>query len=210
MVEVPWIYADSQRMSHIDHLLQNYRSLVTRLEDIDLRKMKHEEKLAFWINIHNALVMHVTIFSFRKYYFVPSCPTIQPLFFLFSGGWFCLYSCCKHSWSMGFHKLVWKEYRYSSRLHIILGVKLLAQTWFRMLFWDVRCLVLHSGFGHCFLQGQSLKPEMIGKHMQLTQNLFYTLHCVQEAIRSRSTAATTEVREGSSSSSYWSQPWSFT
>ncbi|RZC45579.1 hypothetical protein C5167_038533, partial [Papaver somniferum] len=58
MVEVPWIYADSQRMSHIDHLLQNYRSLVTRLEDIDLRKMKHEEKLAFWINIHNALVMH--------------------------------------------------------------------------------------------------------------------------------------------------------
>ncbi|KAI3840987.1 hypothetical protein MKX03_018218 [Papaver bracteatum] len=58
MVEVPWIYADSQRMSDIDHLLQNYRSLVTRLEDIDLRKMKHEEKLAFWINIHNALVMH--------------------------------------------------------------------------------------------------------------------------------------------------------
>lgn len=23
--------------------------------------MKHEEKLAFWINIHNALVMHVMI-----------------------------------------------------------------------------------------------------------------------------------------------------
>ncbi|KAI3922019.1 hypothetical protein MKX01_005708 [Papaver californicum] len=58
MVEVPWIYTDSQRMSDIDNLLQKYRSLVSRLEDIYLRKMKHEEKLAFWINIHNALVMH--------------------------------------------------------------------------------------------------------------------------------------------------------
>lgn len=39
--------------------LFNYRSLICRLEEVDLRKMKHEEKLAFWINIHNALVMHV-------------------------------------------------------------------------------------------------------------------------------------------------------
>ncbi|KAF8401486.1 hypothetical protein HHK36_012426 [Tetracentron sinense] len=37
------------------------RSLVCLLEDVDPRRMKHEEKLAFWINIHNALVMHVTI-----------------------------------------------------------------------------------------------------------------------------------------------------
>ncbi|KAI3914419.1 hypothetical protein MKW92_053210 [Papaver armeniacum] len=74
MVEVPWIYADSQRMSDIDHLLQNYRSLVTRLEDIDLRKMKHEEKLAFWINIHNALVMHVTIFLISKILFCSIMP----------------------------------------------------------------------------------------------------------------------------------------
>ena len=29
------------------------------LEKIDPRKMKREEQLAFWINIHNALVMHV-------------------------------------------------------------------------------------------------------------------------------------------------------
>ena len=35
------------------------RSLICRLEEVDPRKMKHEEKLAFWINIHNALVMHV-------------------------------------------------------------------------------------------------------------------------------------------------------
>lgn len=41
--------------------LFNYRSLISRLEEVDLRKMKHEEKIAFWINIHNALVMHVMI-----------------------------------------------------------------------------------------------------------------------------------------------------
>ncbi|CAB4290284.1 unnamed protein product [Prunus armeniaca] len=31
---------------------------IFRLEEVDLRSMKHEEKLAFWINVHNALVMH--------------------------------------------------------------------------------------------------------------------------------------------------------
>ncbi|XP_076942465.1 uncharacterized protein LOC143612341 [Bidens hawaiensis] len=35
-----------------------YRSLILQLEQVDPRKLKHEEKLAFWINIHNALVMH--------------------------------------------------------------------------------------------------------------------------------------------------------
>ena len=40
------------------------RSLICRLEEVDPRKLKHEEKLAFWINVHNALVMHVmTLFD---------------------------------------------------------------------------------------------------------------------------------------------------
>ncbi|KAF6155777.1 hypothetical protein GIB67_007424 [Kingdonia uniflora] len=58
MLEVPWIYRDTQRMKDIDSMLQNYRSLVCRLEEVNPRKMKHDEKLAFWMNIHNALVMH--------------------------------------------------------------------------------------------------------------------------------------------------------
>ncbi|CBI38356.3 unnamed protein product, partial [Vitis vinifera] len=58
MVEVPWIYRDNQKLGAIEHMLQNFRSLISRLEEVDLRKMKHEEKIAFWINIHNALVMH--------------------------------------------------------------------------------------------------------------------------------------------------------
>lgn len=35
------------------------RSLIQRLEKVDPVKMTHEEQLCFWINIHNALVMHV-------------------------------------------------------------------------------------------------------------------------------------------------------
>ncbi|KAJ4715014.1 Ternary complex factor MIP1, leucine-zipper [Melia azedarach] len=58
MVEIPWIYRDSQKLGDVEHLLKNFRSLISRLEAVDPRKLKHEEKLAFWINIHNALVMH--------------------------------------------------------------------------------------------------------------------------------------------------------
>ncbi|EEF40076.1 uncharacterized protein LOC8260588 isoform X2 [Ricinus communis] len=58
MVEVPCIYRDSQKLGDVDHLLQNFRSLICQLEEVDPRKLTHEEKLAFWINIHNALVMH--------------------------------------------------------------------------------------------------------------------------------------------------------
>ncbi|KAG4121241.1 hypothetical protein ERO13_D11G194000v2 [Gossypium hirsutum] len=58
MVEVPWIFRDSQKLGDVEHLLQNFRSLVCQLEEVNPKKLKHEEKLAFWINIHNSLVMH--------------------------------------------------------------------------------------------------------------------------------------------------------
>ncbi|KAI6695329.1 hypothetical protein NL676_023039 [Syzygium grande] len=58
MIEVAWLHRDSQKLGDIEDSLQNFRSLVSRLEEVDPRKLKHEEKLAFWINIHNALVMH--------------------------------------------------------------------------------------------------------------------------------------------------------
>ncbi|KAK9012182.1 hypothetical protein V6N11_040251 [Hibiscus sabdariffa] len=58
MVEVPWIFRDNQKLGDVEHLLQDFRSFICRLEEIDPRKLKHEEKLAFWINIHNSLVMH--------------------------------------------------------------------------------------------------------------------------------------------------------
>ncbi|KAM7263634.1 hypothetical protein ACFE04_001317 [Oxalis oulophora] len=58
MVEVPCINRDSKKLGDVEHLLQNFKSLICRLEQINPKKLTHEEKLAFWINIHNALVMH--------------------------------------------------------------------------------------------------------------------------------------------------------
>nr|XP_008342994.2 uncharacterized protein LOC103405750 isoform X1 [Malus domestica] len=58
MVEVPWIYRDSKKLGDIEHLLQHFRSLICRLEEVDPRKLENDEKLAFWINVHNTLVMH--------------------------------------------------------------------------------------------------------------------------------------------------------
>ncbi|GFZ18623.1 electron transporter, putative [Actinidia rufa] len=54
MVEVPCIYRDSLKLGDIEDMLQCFRSLIHQLERVDPRKMKNEEKLAFWINIHNA------------------------------------------------------------------------------------------------------------------------------------------------------------
>lgn len=63
MINLSTIHLISMFACHPYKLVElfNYRSLISRLEEVDLRKMKHEEKIAFWINIHNALVMHVMI-----------------------------------------------------------------------------------------------------------------------------------------------------
>ncbi|XP_039058159.1 uncharacterized protein LOC120201657 isoform X1 [Hibiscus syriacus] len=58
MMKVQWICRDSKKLQDIEHKLQYYRSLVYQLEEVVVRRMKHEEKLAFWINVHNSLVMH--------------------------------------------------------------------------------------------------------------------------------------------------------
>jgi hypothetical protein len=36
------------------------RILAELLIDAELRDLRHEEKLAFWINVYNALLMHVS------------------------------------------------------------------------------------------------------------------------------------------------------
>ncbi|KAL6213496.1 hypothetical protein ACLB2K_012943 [Fragaria x ananassa] len=58
MLKVQWITGDTEKLRDVEHTLKKFSSLVYQLEGVDLRKMKHEEKLAFWINVHNALVMH--------------------------------------------------------------------------------------------------------------------------------------------------------
>ncbi|KAG6408458.1 hypothetical protein SASPL_131471 [Salvia splendens] len=58
MVEVLKICLDDESYSYAAIMLQKFRSLVKSLENLDMKKMRHEQKLAFWINIHNALMMH--------------------------------------------------------------------------------------------------------------------------------------------------------
>ncbi|KAJ3674046.1 hypothetical protein LUZ60_006038 [Juncus effusus] len=47
--------------AEIEALLRNYKLLIQRLETVDLIGLKNEEKLAFWINIHNSIIMHAHI-----------------------------------------------------------------------------------------------------------------------------------------------------
>ncbi|KAF3446960.1 hypothetical protein FNV43_RR12140 [Rhamnella rubrinervis] len=58
MTEVLKISLDDENFNDAAIMLQDFRSLVRNLEKVDPRKMNREEKVAFWINIHNALVMH--------------------------------------------------------------------------------------------------------------------------------------------------------
>ncbi|XP_017698408.2 uncharacterized protein LOC103707546 [Phoenix dactylifera] len=58
MLEVTSIGKKSRRFNDVNGLLHDYQLLVHQLETVDPRKMKNEEKLAFWINVHNAMMMH--------------------------------------------------------------------------------------------------------------------------------------------------------
>lgn len=58
MVEIPAICRDNRRLRDVEDLLQTYKLILYRLETVDLRRMTNEEKIAFWVNIHNALLMH--------------------------------------------------------------------------------------------------------------------------------------------------------
>ncbi|KAM3258438.1 hypothetical protein ACQJBY_050288 [Aegilops geniculata] len=58
MIIVPRIHIDAGKFEYASKMLETIRSLIQRLEKIDPTKMTHEEQLCFWINIHNALIMH--------------------------------------------------------------------------------------------------------------------------------------------------------
>uniref|UniRef100_M1ALY0 Electron transporter n=1 Tax=Solanum tuberosum TaxID=4113 RepID=M1ALY0_SOLTU len=58
MIEILKICLDDDSFNYATTMLHKFRSLVKSLEKVDPRNMRREEKLTFWINIHNALVMH--------------------------------------------------------------------------------------------------------------------------------------------------------
>lgn len=58
VIESLKLHLDDSSFNHAALMLQNFRSLVQKLEKVDPSRLKREEKLAFWINVHNALTMH--------------------------------------------------------------------------------------------------------------------------------------------------------
>ncbi|XP_062191864.1 uncharacterized protein LOC133895504 isoform X2 [Phragmites australis] len=54
----PRIHIDKDKFEYASKMLDTIRALIKRLEKIDPTKMAQEEQICFWINIHNALVMH--------------------------------------------------------------------------------------------------------------------------------------------------------
>ncbi|CAD6210273.1 unnamed protein product [Miscanthus lutarioriparius] len=61
VIEVSALCKGDQRSADVKDMLRKYMSLVQLLESVDLSGMKNEEKLAFWINVHNAMMMHAHI-----------------------------------------------------------------------------------------------------------------------------------------------------
>ncbi|KAK3018191.1 hypothetical protein RJ639_002884, partial [Escallonia herrerae] len=76
MIEVLKICLDDDSFNYAARMLQIFRSLVKSLEKVDPRKMKREEKLAFWINIHNALVMHAYL-AYGAHNYVKGTPIFK-------------------------------------------------------------------------------------------------------------------------------------
>uniref|UniRef100_A0A1J3CTF9 DUF547 domain-containing protein n=1 Tax=Noccaea caerulescens TaxID=107243 RepID=A0A1J3CTF9_NOCCA len=58
MIEVSHIHRNHRKGRDLDLMNRNFSLLIKQLENVDPRKLTHQEKLAFWINVHNGLVMH--------------------------------------------------------------------------------------------------------------------------------------------------------
>ncbi|XP_020570649.1 uncharacterized protein LOC110017852 isoform X2 [Phalaenopsis equestris] len=58
MVEVSSIRNDEQRLKTVEELLGSYKSLIHKLAAVNVKRMKNDEKLPFWVNLNNALIMH--------------------------------------------------------------------------------------------------------------------------------------------------------
>ncbi|GER50402.1 hypothetical protein STAS_27704 [Striga asiatica] len=56
--EICGLLRDSGKMNSVQDMLHSHRSLISKLAQVDPGRLNHDERLAFWINVHNALVMH--------------------------------------------------------------------------------------------------------------------------------------------------------
>ncbi|KAM3213510.1 hypothetical protein ACQJBY_066094 [Aegilops geniculata] len=58
VAEVSWMNVCKEQLEYASDALQKFRSLVEQLSKVDPTRMNNDERLAFWINLYNALIMH--------------------------------------------------------------------------------------------------------------------------------------------------------
>nr|ADB85394.1 hypothetical protein [Phyllostachys edulis] len=58
VAEVSWMYVGKEQLEYASDALKKFRSLVEQLSKVDPTCMSCDERLAFWINLYNALIMH--------------------------------------------------------------------------------------------------------------------------------------------------------
>ncbi|KAG8074812.1 hypothetical protein GUJ93_ZPchr0006g42508 [Zizania palustris] len=58
VAEVSWMYVGKEQLAYASEALRNFRTLVEQLAKVDPTCMNCDERLAFWINLYNALIMH--------------------------------------------------------------------------------------------------------------------------------------------------------
>ncbi|KAG0479952.1 hypothetical protein HPP92_010810 [Vanilla planifolia] len=56
--EVSWMSVEKKQLEYASDSLKKLRSLIEQLAEINPIHLSHNEKLAFWINLYNALIMH--------------------------------------------------------------------------------------------------------------------------------------------------------
>ncbi|KAE8656913.1 hypothetical protein F3Y22_tig00116997pilonHSYRG00590 [Hibiscus syriacus] len=56
--EVSWMSVGKQQLEYASEALRKFRTLVEQLEKVNPIRLSCNEKLAFWINLYNALIMH--------------------------------------------------------------------------------------------------------------------------------------------------------
>ncbi|XP_008644977.1 uncharacterized protein [Zea mays] len=58
VAEVSWMYIGNEQLEYASGALRKFRFLVEQLSKVDTSCMNCDERLAFWINLYNALIMH--------------------------------------------------------------------------------------------------------------------------------------------------------
>ncbi|XP_024399848.1 uncharacterized protein [Physcomitrium patens] len=56
--DVPWLSVKKDQLEYVALSLGRFKLLVEQLANVDPTVMSHDQKLAFWINLYNSLLMH--------------------------------------------------------------------------------------------------------------------------------------------------------